>query len=340
MDIKDLFERLRQDGDNQEPKVYSGEPEREKGPKRAKQAAEKAAKTSKRVVTLLVIIAIIVFLLTNTFYTVREGEYAYITQFGRIVTTVEKPGLKVKIPFLQDVNRLEKKLLVYDVSPSEVLTADKKAMIVDSYALWHITEVTGFIRSVGSISEFERRLDASCYSVIKNVMGQLQQTQLISDEESNRDSLNDRVTELVKENLKGYGVAVERVEIRRYDLPPDNLSAVYDRMISERGQMAAQYKAEGEYEASKIRNSSDKEYEVIIADAKADADRIRGNAEAAYIETLGEIYQNKDQEQFYKLLLELEALEESLQGGNKTIILSEDSVLADFLDAEWYSDEP
>ena len=81
-------------------------------------------------------------------------------------------------------------------------------MIVDSYALWHITDVTGFIRSVGSISEFERRLDASCYSVIKNVMGQLQQTQLISDEESNRDSLNDRVTELVKENLKGYGVAV------------------------------------------------------------------------------------------------------------------------------------
>lgn len=343
MDLKDLFDRLNKEEKQEEPKVYSGEPEREpkpKRPKRTKEAAEKAAKTSKRLLAILVVVGLVIFLLMNTFYTVREGEYVYLTQFGKIVATVEQPGLKVKVPFLQDVNRLEKKLLVYDVSPSEVLTADKKAMIVDSYALWHITDVTGFIRSVGSIPEFERRLDASCYSVIKNVMGQLQQTQLISDEESNRDSLNDRVTELVKDNLKGYGVAVERVEIRRYDLPPDNLSAVYDRMISERGQMAAQYKAEGEYEASKIRNSSDKEYEVILADAKADADRIRGNAEAAYIETLGEIYQNRDQEQFYKLLLELEALEDSLKGGNKTIILSEDSVLADFLDAKWYSDEP
>ncbi|MDO5734561.1 MAG: protease modulator HflC [Eubacteriales bacterium] len=288
---------------------------------------------------LVLLIAVVVFVLSRTIFTVGEGEFAYITQFGKIVNVVEKPGLHFLTPFLQDYHKLNKKLLIYDVSPSEVLTADKKAMIVDSYALWRIADVQTFIRSVGAIPEFEKRLDASCYSVIKNVMGQLQQSQLISDEESSRDSLNNQVSEMVKENLLSYGVEVSRVEIRRYDLPKDNLSAVYDRMISERSQMAAQFKAEGLYEAAKIKNQSDKEYEVILAEAKAEAERIRGEAEGRYIEIMGEVYGNPKKAEFYQLLLELNNLEKSL-ANNPTVILSKDSVLGELLSDERFRNEP
>ncbi|MDD2213826.1 MAG: protease modulator HflC [Oscillospiraceae bacterium] len=281
----------------------------------------------KRTALSVLLLALILLGFTSA-YIVREGEYAYITQFGAIVRTVEQPGLNFKLPFVQEVNRLTSKVMVYDINYSEVLTADKKAMVVDSYALWRISNPTTFIRTVGSLSEMQKRIDASVFSVIKNVTGNLQQDAIVADEESQRASLNQQITDIVAQSLQAYGVEIPAVEIRRFDLPDDNLTAVYNRMISERSQMAASYEAEGEYEASIIRNSTDKEVEVLLGEARAEASRLEGEGEEAYMKVLSSIYQDPQMADFYLYTKELETLSEGLKG-EKTLILGPDSPLAE-----------
>ncbi len=277
-----------------------------------------------------IIIAVVVLLaligISNSVYTVQEGEFAYITQFGALVSIRPNAGLAFKIPFIQDVNRLTKKQMIYNVNSSEVLTADKKAMIVDSYSIWKIVDVTTFIRTVNNIGEMQKRIDASTYSVIKNLMGQLEQSAIISDGEAGRTSLNNQITEQVAASLMPYGVEILSVEVKRFDLPEDNTTAVYARMISERSQMAASYKAEGEYEAAKIRNETDKEIEITIGQAQAAAQRLRGEGEEEYMRILKELYNDPAKADFYLFVRELEAMKKSLQG-EKTIILGSDSPL-------------
>lgn len=310
--VKEAFERLFKEKDG------GANPPREGGAKRRRQLWP-----------WLVVLALLIILLQGA-YIVPEGQKAFVTQFGKIISIQENPGLHVRIPFIQKVEYLTDKIMVYDVSPSEVLTQDKKAMIVDSYALWRISDVTRYIRTVGNIPETQKRMDASVYSNIKNLMGGLEQSVIISDEESSRDSLNTQVTQLVNEQMSGYGVEVLRVEIRRYDLPKDNLSAVYKRMISERQQMAAKFKAEGELEAAQIRNATDKEKDILIGLARADAEKLSGEAEKEYMTILGEVYGDKDKADFYNFMLQLDSLKQSLKG-QKTVVLGPDSPLAEML---------
>lgn len=136
---------------------------------------------------IIAVLAVVVLITTiSSVYTVREGEFAYITQFGAIKRTETDAGIKLKIPFIEDVNRLTSRQMIYNVNPSEVLTADKKAMIVDSYSIWRIEDVTTFIRTVGNINEMQKRIDASTYSVIKNMMGNLMQSEIIADGEGGK----------------------------------------------------------------------------------------------------------------------------------------------------------
>jgi len=287
-------------------------------------------KKIKRWIITGIVALVLIIILSSTFYTVGEGEYVYITQFGKISQIQLDAGLYLKSPFIQDVNRITKKQMIYNVNSSEVLTADKKAMIVDSYSIWQITDVTTFIRTVNNVSEMEKRIDASAYSVIKNTMGQMLQSEIISEGEDSRTSLNNTITEQVSENLKSYGVDIIAVEIKRFDLPEDNTTAVYARMISERSQMAASFKADGEYEAAKIRNETDKEISIIIAEAQAEAQKLRGEGEEEYMKTLTELYNDPERAQFYIFMRELEAVRNSLKG-EKTIILGPDSALARIL---------
>lgn len=284
----------------------------------------------KKWISIVVIAVLLLILLSTTVYTVHEGEFAYLTQFGRLSSIQSGAGLYLKVPFVQNVNRLTKKQMIYNVNPSEVLTADKKAMIVDSYSIWQITDVTTFIRTVNNVSEMQKRIDASAYSVIKNIMGQMQQSEIITEGENNRTSLNNQITDQVSQSLKGYGVAILTVEIKRFDLPSDNTDAVYNRMISERSQMAASYKADGEYEAAKIRNETDKEVSIIIGEAEAQARRLQGEGEEEYMKTLAELYNDPQRADFYVFVRELEALKSSLKG-EKTVILGADSPLAKIL---------
>lgn len=279
----------------------------------------------------LVFLAVAVITLLNSAYIVQEGEFAYITQFGAIVQVIDQAGLRWKIPFIQSVSTFTKKIQNYDISASEVLTSDKKAMIVDSYALWKIEDIATFYQTIGNIPAVETRIDATVFSVIKNIMGNMAQSEIISDEDSTRDNLNDMITERVESTLRHYGIDVLRVEINRYDLPPDNLNAVYDRMISERQQMAASFKADGDYQATKIRNDTDKEANIILSEAKAKAEKLLGEGESRYMQTLSDFYNDKEKADFYLFLLRLESLKESITGANKTIILGPESPLAKLL---------
>jgi membrane protease subunit HflC len=277
------------------------------------------------IIAVIGLVALIVF--SSSVYTVQEGEFAYITQFGALKSIKLDAGLAFKIPFVQDVNRLTKKQMIYNVNSSEVLTADKKAMIVDSYSIWKIDDVTTFIRTVNNVGEMQKRIDASTYSVIKNLMGQMQQSEIISDADAGRASLNNQITDQVAASLRPYGVNILSVEIKRFDLPEDNTTAVHARMISERSQMAASYKAEGEYEAAKIRNETDKEVEIIIGEAEAAARRLQGEGEEEYMKILQEIYNDPEKADFYVFVRELEALKKSMKG-DKTLVLGPDSPLA------------
>ena len=287
-------------------------------------------KKYKKWIIIAVVVVALVILFTASVYTVNEGQYAYVTQFGALVSIRTEAGMAFKVPFIQDVNYLTKKQMIYNVNSSEVLTADKKAMIVDSYSIWKITDVTTFIRTVNSINEMQKRIDASAYSVIKNLMGQLQQSEIITDAEEGRISLNKQITAQVADSLRLYGVDILSVEIKRFDLPEDNTAAVYARMISERSQMAASYKAEGEYEAAKIRNETDKQVEIIIGEAEAMARRLQGEGEGEYMRILKELYSDPEKADFYLFVRELEALKKSMTG-DKTIILGPDSPLVDII---------
>lgn len=298
------------------------------GPGGKRGPAFKAPKGRSFLVALLAFV--LVLLLFSSCYIVREGELVYISQFGKITKTVESAGLHLRVPFIQEVHHLTTKLLLYDVSPSEVLTADKKAMIVDSYVLWSIDDALTFYRSVGNINELQKRLDASVYSIIKNIVGGLQQSEIISDEEGTRDSLNSRITKMVATSMTSYGIQVHSVEIRRYDLPSDNMSAVFNRMISERQQIAASFKADGAYEAAKIRNNTDKQCTILLGEAKAQSEKIRGEAEESYMATLSDLFKNKELADFYRYMLQLEAMQGSLQNG-ATVIMGPDAPLNEIL---------
>lgn len=287
-------------------------------------------KNMKKWIILAVILFVAVIVLGSSIYMVQEGEYAYVTQFGEIKLIHTDAGLYMKIPFLQDVNKLTQKQMIYNINSSEVLTADKKAMIVDSYAIWRIDNVTTFIRTVNNIPEMQKRIDASTYSVIKNLMGQLEQSEIITDSDEGRSTLNNQITDLVSQSLDLYGVSIQSIEIKRFDLPEDNTTAVFTRMISERSQMAASYKAEGEYEAAKIRNETDKEIAILLGEAQAASQRLRGEGEEEYMRILKELYNDSDKADFYLFVRELEAIKASLKG-QKTVILGSDSPITQII---------
>ena len=283
-----------------------------------------------------IIIAVVVLLLiivaANSFYTVEENQYACIFRFQEIVETRNAPGLYVKIPFIDEVKKFTKAAMLYDIPPSEVITLDKQNMTVDCYILWSISDPQQFYRSVGTVSEAEVRLDASTYSALKRAMGQLAQADIINlDDGAERNEIYDGIAATVNGDAAGYGIQVLDVKIKQFDLPESNLNAVYNRMISERNQMAEKFAADGNYDASIIVNDVDKQVNIIVSNAKAEAAQLEAEGEAEYMRLLAEAYNTKDKREFYEFTLALEALESSLTGDNKTVILDADSDLAKIL---------
>ena len=282
------------------------------------------------------IIGIIAFVLlvviSSSFYTVREDQYACVFRFSEIVDTIDESGAHFKIPFVDKVEYFSKATQLYDIPPSEVLTSDKQNMTVDCYILWSISDPKLFYQSLGSTGVAEDRLDNLTYNELKTVMGTLAQSDIINmNDGGERNQIYEGIASNVDAKAIKYGIHVEDVKIKQFDLPESNLNAVYSRMISERKQMAEKYTADGNYEASIIRNDVDKKVNIMISNAEASAAKLQAEGEAEYMRQLAEAYNTDEKKEFYEFTLALDSLKKSLSGDNKTIILDDDSELAKIL---------
>ena len=270
----------------------------------------------KFIIAVLIIIA--VFALFKAFYTVQEDEYALLMRFDKVIDVKSEAGLHMKIPFIDSVKKLKKNVQLYDLPESDVLTSDSKAMSVDSYVMWKISDPLTFYRTLGSDAEARSRLDASTYNSLKNIIGTLPQDSIIrlADSEGKND-LNNRVFEQVRELTKPYGIEVTDVKIKRFDLPNENEEAVFERMIAERNRIKQSYIAEGQAEA-----------EAIVAEG-----------EQEYMKLLAAAYDTPEKQEFYAFMKSLDAVKASLMASatekgtakEKTIVLGPDSELAQIL---------
>lgn len=282
-------------------------------------------KTLKRTVIIIVLFLIVIVGASSIVIT-KEDEYSLIRQFGRIDHVVSESGISFKIPFIESADSLPKQTLLYDLSPSDVITSDKKTMICDSYILWRITDPLKFAQTLNcSIANAESRLDAIVYNSTKNVISSTKQDDVISGRDG---ALSQAVIENIGTSLEQYGITLLAFETKKLDLPSDNKAAVYERMISERDNIAATYTAEGNSEAKIIRNTTDKEVTVMLSEAQKQAEILIAEGEAEYMRILSEAYSDPSRQEFYSFVRSLDALKISMEGGSKTVILSPDSPIA------------
>lgn len=280
----------------------------------------------KKIIAIAVAVAALV-LLGSSLVVTHENEYTLVRQFGKISRVIDEPGLSVKIPFVQTTDTCPKQTLLYDLTPSEVITRDKKTMITDSYVLWRITDPMKFAQSLnGSVVNAESRINTAVYNALKNAISSMNQDEVITSRDG---ELSDLVMVSIDDNMDQYGIELTMFETKQLDLPEDNKAAVYERMISERDNIAATYTAEGNAEAQVIRNTTDKEVAISISEAKKQAEILVAEGEAEYMRILSEAYDTEEKQEFYSFVRSLDALRESMTGADKTVILSADSPIAE-----------
>ena len=253
----------------------------------------------KKTIIIIALVLVLVIGLSGALFTVREDQYACTFRFSEIVATNDTPGLHFKMPFVDSVKYYSKATQFYDIPPSEVLTSDKQNMTVDCYILWKIADPQQFYRALGTTAKAEERLNAITYNALKNAMGRLAQADIINmNDGAERNDIYEGITATVDSQAVTYGIHVEDVKIKQFDLPDSNLNAVYSRMISERNQMAEKYTADGNYDASIIRNEVDKQVNIIVSNAEAEAAKLEAEGEAEYMRMLAEAYNTNDKKDF------------------------------------------
>jgi len=273
---------------------------------------------------LLIAVAIVLIaigiLLDSSLFIVDQTESALVLQFGRPVKVVSNPGLEFKIPFVQNVVYFDKRLLDVEPPPEEVIAADQKRLVVDSYTRYRIVDPLLFYQTVGGEEAVRTRLTAMVSSSLRQVVGKVPLSALLS---AQRADIMHLIRDDVRIAAKPFGIDVVDTRIRRADLPPQNSEAIYARMNSERQQQAALYRGEGAQAAQTVRANADREVTVILADAQRDAQQLRGDGDAAATGIYAKAYgQDKDFFAFYR---SLEAYRNTLSGHNTTFILSPDS---------------
>lgn len=315
---------------------------------------------------ILIFVFVVLISASGAFYTTMENEYSVVKQFGKIVQTNNTAGLRLKIPFIQTVNYVPKALQIYDLPSSEVITSDKKTMIVDAYVLWDVTDAKAYTQTLNaSSSTAQGRIDVIVYNAIKTTISSVTQEELIASrdtatkiETTNEDGgdietndiesqkmdeegniideeeeveiivISDRLKKHIGNQCDQYGIDIQDVKIKVLDLPDENKEAVYNRMITERNNIAAAYKAQGESEAQIIRNTTDAEVSVMLSEAQAKADATVAEGEAEYMRILSEAYNDAGKADFYLFSLQLDTIRESVTNGNTTVFLDKNSPVA------------
>ena len=279
---------------------------------------------------LLVILILAVFLGVSATYSLKENEYGIRLQFNKIVAIDESSGLYFKIPFIQNVRKVPKSIQLYDIRPSDVMTSDKKSMIADMYILWRIVNPTVYYQTLNAnVNNAKDRTGITVYNSVKSVISSMTQDEII---EARGEKLTQTITADANPDIQKYGIEIVQAQLKSLDLPDDNKHAVYERMISERNNIAASYTAEGESKAKKIQNETDKQVAILKAQAEKDSAKLKAEGEAKYMETLQQAYNDKDKADFYNYIRSLDALKVSLSGtGEKKLMLGKDSELAKIL---------
>ncbi|MCU6709232.1 protease modulator HflC [Paenibacillus sp. J5C_2022] len=251
-------------------------------------------------VVLLIIVG------SGSLFIVKEGEYKVVLRFGEAVRTVKEPGLNFKVPFIENISTLPKYQMAYENSPTQILTKDKKPIIVDNYTIWRIKSPEKFIRTVHNVSGGMARIDEAVYNSVRRKLSEVNYDNIIS-ENTARGNINDEITDDVKVALQrdDYGIEIVDVRIKRTDLPDSNKQSVYNRMISDRQSMAARYLSEGDEESRKITSKADRTAKELMAQAEADAKKIIAEGEQQAAKIYNDAY-GKDS-QFYNLYRTLES---------------------------------
>lgn len=280
-------------------------------------------------VVLLLVVGFILFAQCTVI--TQPGEYRVIKQFGKIIRVEQNDGSKLgfslKIPFIQSETSISSKVNLSDLEPSDVMTSDKKSMISDCFVMWRIDDPIKFTQKLsGSVTNAESRINSNVYNVLKNLISSLTQEELISGRDG---EIAEMITAGTKDKLADYGIEIIGVETKMLDLPDENKTAVYNRMISERNNIAASYKAEGQQKAQEIINSTDEEETIILAQAQKQADTLIAEGEAEYMRILSEAYNDESKADFYRFVRQLDAIKASLKNGNNKIVLDKTSPIAE-----------
>ena len=278
-----------------------------------------------------IVLVAVIFVATLMVYTVDVTEYAVVTQFGDPVAVYDNPGLKVKLPDpIQSVQRVDKRLQVYQTTSIELLTLDKKSISLDYYGTWKIVDPVLYLKTVKNQSGAEARLLDVLSSSLGVQLGKYNLDQLVNtdDEMLRLDQMVADTVTYAKDRASEYGIEVVDAQIRVLNFPNANKQSVYDRMSAEREQMAQKYRAEGSEEASKIRADAEKEQQIILAEAYKQAQQIMGEGDAEAIRIYGEAFQ-RDPE-FYEFIRTLETYEKTIDG-NTTLILPSTAEILKYL---------
>ena len=282
-------------------------------------------KKNKLFVPVLIVIALYIAFNSSMVVT-YPNEFTIIKQFGKIVDIREEAGLSFKVPVIQSAEKIQNEVLLYDLAVSDVMTKDKKSMIADCFALWRIEDPQKYTQTLSAQkSNAEFRIDTIVYNSLKNVISSLSQEEVISGRDG---ELTAAIMNNIGNTLDQYGIELLAVETKSLDLPDENKDAVYERMISERNNIAATYKAEGQEEAKEISNNTQAEIIVMQSEADAQAAEIIAKGEAEYMRILSDAYNNPEKADFYLFLRALDAAKITMTGDNKTLIIDETSPIA------------
>jgi membrane protease subunit HflC len=272
-----------------------------------------------KLLVLALVAVVAAFVGLDTFYTVDQTQTAIVLELGKPVSGAIGPGLHFKKPLIQNVLRFDARILEYDSQPAEILTKDKKTMLVDNFTKWKIVDPLQFYRTVQTIAGAQARLDDIIYSEMRVVLGQYLLIEVVNQK---RAEIMAQVSRESTDIIREYGIEVVDVRIKRTDLPPENERAIFGRMRAERERQAKQYRSEGQEESAKVRSDAERERTVILADAEREASVLRGQGDAEATKIFAQSLEQGPE--FFAFQRTLEAYEKSFQN-NTTFVLTPQS---------------
>ncbi len=277
-------------------------------------------------IALLVVVAV---LLNGALFTVGQTQRVLIAQFGQVVRAIEEPGLHIKVPFVQEVISFDRRLLNVELPGEEVILGDQRRLIVDSFTVFRIADPLKFYQAVGPMPEAIRgRLNSIVTSSLRRVLGKNSLLDVLS---ADRERIMAAIRQQVNDDMRNFGVAIEDVRIRRADLPEENTQAILSRMQSERQRIATQTRGEGAEAAARLKADAERERTVILADARATSDKLRGEGEAEATRIYAAAF-NKDP-QFFGIWRTLQSYRDVFDAGGARLVLTPDNEFLHYLQA-------